>query len=152
MRRTLCIHFLTLSIDYCTHGQTVVCNGAIVVPPHDIGIRHVGYTSCKKLKRYGLGLVSNNITSIPDFMKIRTAIFELLHAYRRTSSRKQHSKSMTSRMDNGVFIVHLTTLSIRYVCITNCKLKEYCCGLGFSGTIFIPNCIKIHSSFPEIHG
>jgi hypothetical protein len=49
-------------------------NGAIIVPLHDFKRPTQWYCRIKEIKKYGLGAVSNGITSIPNFMKIRPAI------------------------------------------------------------------------------
>jgi hypothetical protein len=53
-------------------------NGIITVHLTNLSIFHGDITECRKLKNHELGVVSNDIMSIQNFMEIHAVIFSVL--------------------------------------------------------------------------
>jgi hypothetical protein len=70
------------------HAQSTMCNGAIIIPPHDIQQPPRWYCRVWEVGKYGIGVVTCCIASIRNFIKILADIVSLLNAYKRTSQLK----------------------------------------------------------------
>jgi hypothetical protein len=65
-------------------------NGVIFVPPHNFEHSSRWLHQLSEIKKYEFGVVCPGMTSIPNFMKIRPAVLQLLNAYMRISVVKRH--------------------------------------------------------------
>jgi hypothetical protein len=74
------------SRDMASSGmRRLMGNGVIIIPPHNFVRPWRRIYQLYETEKYDSGLASNGMTSMKNFMRIHSAILELLHAYRQSS-------------------------------------------------------------------